>query len=69
MYLLLFIAQSCLTLYDPMDPCVSGFPVLHYLPEFAQFFFFFLLNFEDIKSFNKENLKNRNNLKFKIHIL
>ena len=30
------VAKSCLTLCDPMDCSTSGFPVLHYLPEFAQ---------------------------------
>ena len=30
------LAQSCLTLGDPMDCSMPGFPVLHYLPEFAQ---------------------------------
>ena len=30
------IAQSCLTLCDPMDYSIPGFPVLHYLPEIAQ---------------------------------
>ena len=30
------IAQSYLTLCDPMDCSMPGFPVLHYLPEFAQ---------------------------------
>ena len=30
------IAQSCPTLCDPMDCSTPGFPVLHYLPEFAQ---------------------------------
>ena len=30
------VFQSCLTLCDPMDMCMPGFPVLHYLPEFAQ---------------------------------
>ena len=34
--LLLFRAKSCLTLCDPMDCSMPGFPVLHYLPEFAQ---------------------------------
>ena len=28
--------MSCLTLHDPMDCGTPGFPVLHYLPEFAQ---------------------------------
>ena len=28
-------AQSCLTLWDPMDCSMPGFPVLHHLPEFA----------------------------------
>ena len=30
------VAQSCLTVCDPMDCSMPGFPVLHYLPEFAQ---------------------------------
>ena len=30
------VAQSCLTLCDPMDCSTLGFPVFHYLPEFAQ---------------------------------
>ena len=30
------VAQSCLTLCNPMDCSTPGFPVLHYLPEFAQ---------------------------------
>ena len=30
------IAQSCLTLCDPMDCSTSGFPVHHQLPELAQ---------------------------------
>ena len=30
------VAQSCLTLCDPMDCSMSGFLVLHYLPKFAQ---------------------------------
>ena len=30
------MAQSCLTLCDPMDCRTPGFPVLHYLLEFAQ---------------------------------
>ena len=29
------VAQSCLTLCDPMDCSMPGFPVLHYLLEFA----------------------------------
>ena len=28
--------QSCPTLWDPMDCIMPGFPVLHYLPKFAQ---------------------------------
>ena len=28
--------QSCLTLCDPMDCSTPGFPILYYLPEFAQ---------------------------------
>ena len=30
------IAKSCPILCDPMDCSMSGFPVLYYLPEFAQ---------------------------------
>ena len=30
------VAQSCLTLCDPMGCSTPGFPVLHHLPEFAQ---------------------------------
>ena len=30
------VAQSCLTLWDPMDYSMPGFPVLHQLPEFVQ---------------------------------
>jgi len=30
------VAQSCLTLCNSMDFSTRGFPVLHYLPEFAQ---------------------------------
>ena len=30
------VAQSCRTLCDSMDCSRLGFPVLHYLPEFAQ---------------------------------
>ena len=30
------VTKSCLTLCDPMDCSMPGFPVLHYLPEFAQ---------------------------------
>ena len=30
------VTQSCLTLWDPMDCSMPGFPVLHYLPELAQ---------------------------------
>ena len=30
------VAKSCLTLCDPMNCTTPGFPVLHYLPEFAQ---------------------------------
>ena len=29
------VAQLCLTLCDPMDCSMPGFPVLHYLQEFA----------------------------------
>ena len=31
------VAKSCLTLCDPMVCIMSGFPVFHYLLEFAQF--------------------------------
>ena len=30
------VAKSCPTLCDPMECSAPGFPVLHYLPEFAQ---------------------------------
>ena len=30
------VAKSCLTLGDPRDCSTQGFPVLHYLLEFAQ---------------------------------
>ena len=30
------VTKSCLTLSDPMDCSMPGFPVLHRLPEFAQ---------------------------------
>ena len=30
------VAKSCLTLFDPMNCNTPGFPVLHYLSEFAQ---------------------------------
>ena len=30
------VAQSCLTLWDPMDCSMPGFPVQHQLPELAQ---------------------------------
>ena len=30
------VTKSCLTLCDPMDCSMAGFPVLHYLPEFVQ---------------------------------
>ena len=30
------VAKLYLTLCDPMDCSMPGFPVLHYLPEFAQ---------------------------------
>ena len=30
------VTQSCLTLCDPMDCSMSGFPVHHQLPEFTQ---------------------------------
>ena len=30
------VAQSCLTLYDPMNHSMPGLPVHHQLPEFTQ---------------------------------
>ena len=30
------VTKLCLTICDPMYSCASGFPVLHYLPEFVQ---------------------------------
>ena len=35
-YICCSVAQSCLTLYDPMDCSMLGFPVFHRLPELAQ---------------------------------
>ena len=35
-YILLFVAQLCPTLCDPMNCSMPGFPVLHHLPELAQ---------------------------------
>ena len=35
-FLCCLIAQLCLTLGNPMDCSTPGFPVPHYLPEFAQ---------------------------------
>ena len=35
-FLFFSVAQLCLTLCDPMDCGRPGFPVLHYLPEFAK---------------------------------
>ena len=32
----ILVAQSCLTLWNPMDCSMSGFPVHHQLPEFIQ---------------------------------
>ena len=32
------VTKSCLTLWNPMDGSMTGFPVLHYFPEFAQTF-------------------------------
>ena len=32
----LVVAKSCVTLYDPVDCSTTGFSVLHYLLEFAQ---------------------------------
>ena len=34
--LMLFSPKSCLTLCDPVDCSMPGFPVLQYFPEFAQ---------------------------------
>ena len=34
--LIAIVAKSCPTLRDPMDYSTPGFPVLHYLAEFAQ---------------------------------
>ena len=35
MLLLSWVAKSCSTLRNPMDCSMPGFPILHYLPEFA----------------------------------
>ena len=34
--LFLFFAKPCLTICDPMNCSMLGFPVFHYLPEFAE---------------------------------
>ena len=36
MYICRTVAQSCLSLCDPMDCSMPGFPILPYLLEFAQ---------------------------------
>ena len=43
----IFVAQSCLTLCDPIDCSTPGFPVLHHLPELAQ-----TLSIESVMPFN-----------------
>ena len=35
-FLMCSVAQSCLTVCDPMDCSMPGFPVLHHFPELAQ---------------------------------
>ena len=45
------VAKSCLTLYDPMHCNTPGFPVLHYLPEFAQIHFTGSVMLSNISSF------------------
>ena len=35
-FVIVAVAQSCMTLCDPMDCSTPGFPVLHQLPELAQ---------------------------------
>ena len=35
-YICCSVAQSCLTLCDPMDCSTLGFPVLHHIQELAQ---------------------------------
>ena len=32
------VTKSCQTLWDPVDCSTPGFPVLHYLPEFARIY-------------------------------
>ena len=39
------VAKSCLTLWDPIDCSMPGFPVLHYLPEFAQIHVHWIMSF------------------------
>ena len=34
------VAQSCLTLCDPMNHSTAGFPVHHHLPEFSRITYF-----------------------------
>jgi len=38
------LAESCPILCDPMDCSMPGFPVLHYLPEFAQTHVYWICN-------------------------
>ena len=40
------VVQSCQTLCDPMDCSTPGFPILHYLPEFAQIYVLFFKNYK-----------------------
>ena len=41
------VAQSCLTLCNPMDCSTPGFPVLHYFPELLKF-----MSIESVMPFN-----------------
>ena len=72
------VAQSCLTLCNPMNYNMPGFPFLHYLPEFAQTHVHWVndpiqpsypwsspspdLNFSSIRVFSNER-KNKTNKK------
>ena len=38
------VAQSCLTLHDPMGYSTRGFPVPHHLPEFAQVHVYWIMS-------------------------
>ena len=50
------VAWSCLTLCDPMDYSMPGFPDLHYLPEFAQIHVFHCSNICNITLLGRKGM-------------